>query len=77
MSDSLFIAFLCFWFVFLLDRRERSDRLVARYRESHTGLEKCLAKMVQLMDEGEEPGAGSAWHVRATAALKQAREVEK
>lgn len=31
----------------------------------------ALAKMVEMMDSGDEPGAGSEWHAEAVAALNQ------
>lgn len=59
----------------MLERLERSlassnqGRNITRLLEERAKLFTVLKEMVQMMDCGDEPGAGSKWHEKAKEAI--------
>lgn len=51
----------------------KTTRELRRLCEINQELVDALSEMVEMMDSGDEHGAGSPWHKKAKAALRKAR----
>ena len=55
---------------------ERLRGLAKKYKAVNVRLLAALEEMVDMMDSGDEPGAGNPWHIKAKQAIREARKGE-